>query len=211
MIEIAAALAGAAFGFAADRLSARWPEHEPDRLQQRGIDWRTPVVVATGAAIGYELAARWSAPVDLAILAVYAAVLLMLLATDLDQRLLPDLLTLPLLGFALVVLVAGWSPLLSAKPLGLVSAIAAGIGAPVFLFVTDRILKGELGQGDLKLAAGIGVMSGVSLLVTGILVASMAFSVVLVGLMVVRRIGLRTAVPFGPVLILGAFIALALG
>lgn len=51
----------------------------------------------------------------------------------------------------------------------------------------------------------------VSSLVAGVLVASVIFSVVLIALIAVRRIGLRTAIPFGPVLILGAFTALAMG
>jgi len=206
-----AAVGGAAFGVAADRLAARWPEHEPPAPRVRAVDWRTPVVALIGALTAAVLVSRWSAPADLVVLGVYAAVLLVLLATDLDQRLLPDILTLPLIVFGLAVLAVGWSPLVSPKPLGVLSAALAGAGAPIFLFVTDRLLKGELGQGDLKLAAGIGLMSGVSSLVAGVLVASVIFSVVLIALIAVRRIGLRTAIPFGPVLILGAFTALAVG
>ena len=206
-----AALAGAVFGIAADRLAARWPEHEPPTDHPRAPDWRTIVVAVVGAATGGILVSHWTAPADLLVLTVYCAVLIVLLATDLDQRLLPDLLTLPLIVFGLAVLVTGWSPLVSAKPLGLVSALLAAVGAPAFLFITDRILKGELGQGDLKLAVGIGLMSGVSLLVAGLLVASLVFAVVLIALIVARRITLRTAVPFGPVLILGALLAVLVG
>ncbi|HYI21426.1 MAG TPA: hypothetical protein VEX62_02215, partial [Candidatus Limnocylindrales bacterium] len=76
--------------------------------------------------------------------------------------------------------------------------------------VSDRILHGELGGGDLKLAVSIGLMSGVAALVFGLLVASIGFSVVLIALMVMRRLSLKSAVPFGPVLILGAFAAVLL-
>ena len=80
----------------------------------------------------------------------------------------------------------------------------------MLLFVSDRILHGELGGGDLKLAVSIGFMSGVAALVFGLLVASIGFSVVLIALMVMRRLSLKSAVPFGPVLILGAFAAVLL-
>jgi leader peptidase (prepilin peptidase)/N-methyltransferase len=197
---------GAVFGFLADRLSARWPEHEPD-VQPRGLDWRTVVVTASGGAVAAGLVQRWDEPRDLLILGLYCAALVVLLATDLDQKLLPDLITLPLIAFAGVILIVGWSPLLAGKGEPLLSGIAAGLGAPIFLFVTDFLLKGALGLGDLKLALSIGLISGVSLMFTGFLLASVAISVVIVALLLLRRIGLRTAIPFGPILIGAAFVA----
>lgn len=204
------AVGGALFGIAADRLSARWPAHEQG-VESRPLDWRTVLVALVGAVVFGGLAAHWSDPRDLAILTATAGALLVLLATDLDQKLLPDLLTLPLIGVAAALLVIGWSPLLADKPLGIASGILAAVGAPIFLFITDRLLGGQLGDGDLKLAVGIGLLTGVSLLVAGLLVASVGFSVVLIGLMALRRIGLKSAVPFGPVLIFGTFIALLIG
>lgn len=210
IVQAVAAVLGALFGLAADWLSTRWPEHEPD-YGRRWPDWRTAAMTLIGGAVAAGLVTRWSEPRDLVILGIYCAALLVLLATDLDQRLLPDLLTLPLIAFGGAVLVLGWSPLLAGLSLGAISGIIAGIAAPGLLFVTDRLLRGELGAGDLKLAVSIGLMSGVTRLFVGILVASVAFSVALLALMAARRLGLKSAVPFGPVLILGAFIAVVIG
>ncbi len=203
-------IVGALLGLAADFASRRWPQHEEDYVPARGIRWQTLVLVATGAAVFAILPIRWIEPRDLLVLAVYCAALLILLATDLDQKLLPDLITLPLIVFSGAVLLLGWSPVLAGKELGLVSGVAAGIGLPVLLFISDRILHGELGGGDLKLAVSIGSMSGVAALVFGLLVASIGFSIVLIALMAMRRLSLKSAVPFGPVLILGAFAAVLL-
>lgn len=214
MIDVAlaatAAALGAVLGLTADRLSTRWPAHEPD-YARRWPDWRTAVVALIGAGVGAGLVMRWSEPRDLIILGVYAAVLIVLLAIDLDQRLLPDLLTLPLVVFTAAVLALDSSPLLDDKSLGQASGVAAAILTPGLLFVTDRVLRGELGGGDLKLAVSIGLMSGVALTFAGLLVASLVFAGVLLLLMAMRRIGLRSAVPFGPMLILGAFAAVLLG
>lgn len=205
------AVAGAVLGFAADRLSVRWPAHEAD-YQPRGLDWRTVVLVATGAVVFGGLVARWQDdPRSLVLLAVVTAALVVLLATDLDQKILPDLITLPLIAVTAAILLLGWSPLLAGKELGLFSGIAAGLAAPVFLFVTDRLIGGDLGDGDLKLAISVGLLTGLSLLVTGLLVASIGFSAVLLVLIATRRIGLRSAVPFGPVLIATAFVAMLIG
>lgn len=206
MFALAAALIGAVLGVAADRLSTRWPDHEGDNVARR-VDWRTAVVALAGAAVGAALVTRWSEPRDLAVLVIYCVALLLLFATDLDQKLLPDLITLPLIVFCAVVLALNWAPPLADKSLGQVSGLIAAVGLPVFLFVSDRVLRGELGWGDLKLAVSVGLMSGVSNVFVGILAASIGFSVVLIALIAARRISLRSAVPFGPVLIITGFIA----
>ena len=152
--------------------------------------------------------ARWSDPFALLVLLAFAAPLLVLLATDIDQRLLPDLITLPMIVAAAVVLVGGWSPLLAGKEFALLSGVAAAVGMPAFLFVTDRILKGALGTGDLKLAVSVGLLAGIARTFAGFLVASVVFALILLVLIATRRVGLRTAVPFGPALIGAAFVAM---
>ena len=204
-----AAALGGLLGLAADRLANRWPEHEPG-VAPRGIGWRTLVVVAGGALLFGGLMLRWPDLRDLAVLAVFGTALVVLLATDLDQRLLPDLLTLPLIGYAAVVLVLGYSPLLAGRELGLLSGVAAGIGGPLLLLVTDRILGGDLGGGDVKLAAAVGLLAGVTRFFGGFLLASLAFAALLIVLMAARRVGMRSAVPFGPVLIGAAGVAMLL-
>ena len=205
------AVAGAILGFAADRLSVRWPAHEAD-YRPRGLDWRTVVLVFIGAIVFGGLVVRWQDdPRSLALVGLVAAALVVLLATDLDQKILPDLITLPLLGLSAATLLLDWSPLLADKELGLFSGIAAGIVAPVFLFVSDRLIGGDLGDGDLKLAVSVGLLTGLSLLVSGLVVASIGFSAVLLVLIAARRISLRSAVPFGPVLIATAFVAMLIG
>jgi leader peptidase (prepilin peptidase)/N-methyltransferase len=209
LLALGAAALGALLGFAADRLATRWPEHE-EGVVARGIDWRTVLVVVAGAGLAGGLVLRWSEPRDLALLAVVGVALVVLLATDLDQRLLPDLLTLPLIGYAALLLVLDLSPLLAGKELALVSGVAAGIGAPLLLLVSDRLLHGDLGGGDVKLAAAVGLLAGVTRLLSGFLVASVAFAAVLLVLIAFRRLGLRSAVPFGPVLIGAAGLAMLL-
>lgn len=201
------AVLGLAIGLAADFVAHRWPAHEED-YRRAAVDWRTLVLAATGALAFGALQQRWAH--DLLALGVYGALfaaLLVLLATDLDQKLLPDAITLPLIGYAALVLVLGWSPALAGKELGLASGIAAGIGLPLLLLVSDRLLGGDLGLGDVKLAVSLGLILGVGELFYGLLVASIGFAVVLVLLIAAGRIGMKTPVPFGPVLIFAAFAA----
>ncbi|CAN5722896.1 hypothetical protein BH24CHL8_BH24CHL8_11100 [soil metagenome] len=208
---VLAGVSGAILGFLADRLAARWPEHEAHEGHQvvasRRLDWRTALVVVAGVLSLAALLGRWSDPRDLLVLGIYFAALIVLLATDLDQKLLPDLITFPLMAYALAILLLGWNPLLEDKSLGLMSGIAAGVGAPLLLALSDRLLGGALGMGDLKLAVSLGLMSGVSALFAGFVIASALSSIVLLALIALRRIGLRSAIPFGPILIAAGIIA----
>ncbi|HVQ21821.1 MAG TPA: A24 family peptidase [Candidatus Saccharimonadia bacterium] len=199
------AVLGLVIGSLADRVAARWPAHEDRAVRSR--DWRTVALALGGAAAFVALASRWSDPLDLGILSVYFAALLLLMATDLDQKLLPDVITLPLIVAALVLTLTGLNPLLADKELPIASALLAGIGAPLLLFALDVVVKGALGMGDLKLVAGLGLMSGVTRLFGGLVVASIASAVILIVLIAGRRLTMKTAIPFGPILILGGMLA----
>ena len=199
-----AAILGGVFGVGADRLSARWPAHDDGGI--RRLDWRTLVVALGGAASFGLLASRWSDSTDLVVLGIYIGALIVLLATDLDQKLLPDLITLPLIGYAAAVTFLGLNPVLAGKSQiliadGDISAIVAAFLAPGVLALTDRIFKGALGMGDLKLAVSLGLMFGLSQLFVGFLAATVAFAVVVLTLVLTRRVTMKTAIPFGPALI----------
>lgn len=201
---VVAAIVGAVFGFGADRLSSRWPLHEDEAV--RSLDWRTVAVVLGGAAAFGALAWRWTDPLDLAVLGIYVAALIVLLATDLDQKLLPDLITFPLMAYALVILVLGLNPVLEGLTQvfiaeGDLSALLAAIAAPALLAITDRIFRGALGMGDLKLAVSLGLMFGLSQLFIGFLMGTLAFALIVLVLVLSRRVSMKTAVPFGPALI----------
>jgi len=195
----AGAVVGGVFGFGADRLAARWPAHADGSV--RAIDWRTVAVSAASAITLALLLNRWPEAPDRLVLGIYLGALMVLAAIDLDQKLLPDVITLPLIPFALLTVIVGVDPLLAGKDLALGSAIAAGVGAPLLLLVTDRLFGGGLGMGDVKLSVSLGLMLGVSRLLAGFLLASIAGALVLVLLIALRRLSLRSAVPFGPILI----------
>ena len=207
---IVAALLGGALGLGADRLAARWPVHEDGSV--RAMDWRTAAVVLGSAASFGLLAWRWTEPLDFLVLAIYVAALMVLLATDLDQKLLPDLITFPLMGYALIVLLLELNPVLAGKSQVLIAdgdltALLAAVAAPALLAITDRLFRGALGMGDLKLAVSLGLMFGLSQLFVGFLVGTVAFAAVVLVLVLSRRVSMKTAVPFGPALIAAGVLA----
>jgi leader peptidase (prepilin peptidase) / N-methyltransferase len=208
-LSIAFAAAGLALGLAADRLATRWPAHDEEHPPGRRPDWRTVVVGATGALAFGLLPVRFAND-GLAMVAFGAWVVTLIvgLATDLDQRLLPDVITLPVIPIALVYAVSGRNPLVGAE---LLPALVGAVVIPAAIYLPSLLFgAGAFGLGDVKLLAGVGLMAGLSRAFGGVLAGLLLAGMVLVLLLAARRIGRRSYVPFGPFLIVGALWAVLL-
>jgi leader peptidase (prepilin peptidase)/N-methyltransferase len=199
------AAAGSAWGLASDRIGARWPAHEDGSV--RAVDWRTLVVVLTGAFALGGLTLRFAAPVEIVVFGIYLGALVLLEAIDLDQRLLPNVITLPAIPLALVFDLLGLNPLV--PPGTLLVAIVVAVAVPGLLYLFSLPFgAGAFGQGDVKLLVSVGLMAGPLRMFTGVLYGVILAGVVLVVLLALRRISRRSYVPFGPFLILGAIWAI---
>ena len=98
--------------------------------------------------------------------------------------------------------VTGRNPLVGGE---LLPAIAIAVVVPLGLVLLSVPFgAGAFGLGDVKLLAGVGLMTGLTRAFTGLLAGLLAAGVVLVILLATRRIGRRTFVPYGPFLIFGA-------
>ena len=202
-----AALIGAAWGFGSDRLAARWPAHEDGSI--RPMDWRTPAVVVVGAAAFAGTVLRFGDDLtSFVLVGAYVAALIVLFATDLDQRLLPDVLTLPMVGFAVLVYVLGASPFIATTE-DLAWAAGAAILIPIGLFLLAIPFgQGAIGQGDLKLLVSVGLFAGAEKLVYALVAGALLAGVGVALLLFVRRISLKSYVPYGPFLIAGTLWAI---
>ena len=202
-----AGVLGLAFGYAADRLAARWPAHEDGAIRRR--DWRTWAVVVVGGISFAATVARFGAnPVHLGVVFLYVAVLVVLFATDLDQRLLPNVLTYPLVVYALGVFAIGASPFIAnVEELGW--AAAAAVVVPVGLYLLAIPFgEGAIGEGDLKLLVSVGLFAGAAKLFYGLIVGAATAGLLVAGLVFVRRLSMKSFVPYGPFLIGGTLWAI---
>ncbi|MFJ2994320.1 prepilin peptidase [Pandoraea sp. NPDC087047] len=139
----------------------------------------------------------------------FGAMLLALTLIDIDTRLLPDWLTLPLLWGGLLCSVVGLTLPLDEAVIG----AALGYGVMWTIAAGYRSLTGQdgLGGGDAKLVAACGAWLGwvgvPLMLAFGALAATLAFAV----LGLVRGRALREPLPFGPWLVLGALASVLWG
>ena len=141
-------------------------------------------------------------PLALVLFGAWFVTLIVGLATDLDQRMLPDILTLPVIPIALAYAASGVNPFVGSE---LVPALIAAVAIPLVLYLPSIPFgEGAFGLGDVKLLAGVGLAIGGSRALGSVVFALLLSGVVLVALLAARRIGRRTFVPFGPFFIIGA-------
>lgn len=166
------------------------------------ISWRYPAVeLATAVLVAccfWKFGVTW----DAAIASFYCATLVVLSATDLDRRVVPNRIVLPA---AAVVLVA--HTLVHPS----VEWIAAGLGASLFLFVAALAYPRGMGMGDVKLALLLGFAVGRTVPLA--LFAGMVFALV-PSLVLFARHGMKARkmkIPFAPFLALGGILALFAG
>jgi len=206
---LVAGLLGVVLGLAADRFATRWPEHDEEHPPGRAVDWRTVVCAVVGGLAMAGVVLEFPAdPLALAIFGAWFVTLIIGLATDLDQRLLPNELTLPVIPIALIYALSGQNPLVGTD---WVAAVAAAVLIPAILYLPSIPFgAGAFGLGDVKLLIGTGLLVGGERALGGTLVGLLVAGVVLALLLATRRIGRRSYVPFGPFLILGALWAVLL-
>lgn len=173
------------------------------------ISARYPLVeVVTAALFGLTAAwfgLSWELPAFLYLAAITVALTLI----DLDVKRLPNAIVLPSYVVGLVLLggaaaITGeWEALLRAG-LGMVAMFA-------FFFVLALIYPAGMGFGDVKLAGVLGLYLGWlgwGELVIGGFLGFLLGGVVGMGLMVVRKAGRKTAIPFGPFMLVGALLSI---
>jgi leader peptidase (prepilin peptidase)/N-methyltransferase len=167
--------------------------------------------VLLAAALGAAVTVAGVRPAAVGFVWVAAAGLV-LGAVDLAVHRLPDRVTYP----AAAVCVAAF--LVDAVVLGSWGALARALaaGAAAFAVATAvRVLAPDgFGFGDVKLLGLLGLVLGWfgwGVLMAGVFLGLLTGAMVSLGLLATRRVGWRTAIPFGPPLLVGAVLVLALG
>jgi leader peptidase (prepilin peptidase) / N-methyltransferase len=136
--------------------------------------------------------------------AVFAGVLVVLTAIDIERRIVPNVIVLPA---AAVVLVAQ----MFVHPDHRLEYVIATVGAGLFLFLPLLIYPAGMGLGDVKLALLLGAGLG-SAIVMAFVVGLLAVFLAAVYILVTQGSSARKmAIPFVPFLAFGGLVALFFG
>ena len=199
LVALAVGGAFAVAGALAERLASVWP---PDEARRRSVGVRTVLLAIVSGAAAAGIVTRstlpWWATAGYLIL---LALLLVLTATDLEQRRLPHIVLDPLI--VLAALFVPFNP--GVAPL---DALIGAVAAVAFLGALALVVRGGLAVGDLYLVAPIGLMLGWPVIFTALFAAAFLAAGTSLALLALRRVGMRSYIPFGPFLVGGAVLAL---
>ncbi len=176
------------------------------------ISVRYPLVeVATAllfAGTTLVLGVSWALPAYL----FFVAVTLALAVIDFDTKRLPNRVTFPgtIGGVGLLAIGAG----IEGEWQSLLIGLAMGVGLFVAFLLLALAVPAGFGMGDVKLSFMLGVFTGYISIPSALFSVFAGFAIgglISVGLLLSRRVDRKTAIPFGPSLVAGSWIAIAAG
>ena len=163
-------------------------------------------IAAAGASVALSLAclARFGLDARTLVGALFVCALVVLTATDLDRRLIPNAIVLPATALVLALQIALF-------PDQSLEWVLAALGAALFFFLPLLIVPTGMGMGDVKLVALLGAALGKSV-VTGLFVGLAAGAVFSIVVLLREGLGARKkTIAYGPFLAFGGLVALFLG
>jgi len=155
---------------------------------------------------------------ELALVALYCCLFIILLLIDLKHNILPNKIVYPAVIFAIAIAalgsIFGFEPGYIASTgfrLWIVdAAIGGGIGF-VLLLLPALLYRGSMGWGDVKLAALIGLVIGFPLVFIAMFLAMVGGGLIAAILLLSKLKSRKDAIPFGPFLSLAAMATLFWG
>jgi leader peptidase (prepilin peptidase)/N-methyltransferase len=193
--------------------------HEPISARYPLVEAGTAVAfVIVTARFGPALLGATTTPdavagaIELVAFLTLTAVSIALALIDLDTKRLPNAIVVPALVAGILLLAA--AALVRGDVLALAGAAIGGAGLFALYLILALVSRGGMGMGDVKLAAVLGLYLGFlgwGNLLVGAFAAFVFGGVFGLVLMLIRRAGRKTAIPFGPWMILGAWLGVFAG
>jgi leader peptidase (prepilin peptidase) / N-methyltransferase len=178
-----------------------------------GISFRYPLVELLTGLVALALHARLGYSLEFLVAFYFACTLLAIAYIDLDFQIIPDVLSLPgvVVGLAAAPLLhpGSWLDAIRAAALG--ALLGGGILFAVAWTYERATGREGMGGGDVKLLAMVGAFLGWQGVLLTLLLGSLVGSAIGVSIMIARGADAKLAIPFGPFLSIGAFVALFWG
>jgi leader peptidase (prepilin peptidase)/N-methyltransferase len=175
------------------------------------ISWHYPLVEAGTAVVFGCVAAGVGLSWLLPALLYLAAISIALTMIDLELKRLPNAIVLPSYPVAAALLTL--AALAQGEPGRLLRAAVGGAALYAFYFLLMAVYPSGMGFGDVKLAGVLGLYLGWfgwQHIVVGAFFGFLVGGLVGLVLMALGRAGRKTAIPFGPYMIVGVWLALAI-
>jgi leader peptidase (prepilin peptidase) / N-methyltransferase len=177
---------------------------------KQGISARYPIVEAATGALFAACGLAFGAQPSTLLWCGVVALLIAMALIDFDTTLLPDSLTLPLIGLGLLGALAGWTGVPLSEAVAGALAGYFSLWLLSFLYSLARGVPG-MAEGDFKMLAGLGALLGWKALPSVVLLSSAVGAAVGIALIAFKGHQRDVPIPFGPYLAGGGLAALFFG
>lgn len=173
------------------------------------IHWRYPLVEGLTAGLYLLTVLHSGVTIRTAFLLLFLSVLVAITFIDLDHKIIPHVLSLPLIPIGIMASLLTYDP----PPLDAAAGALVGAGLVYLVAVYAEVAfrRESMGGGDVNLLSMIGAFLGWRLMLVSFGVAVMAGAFLSVALIATRVLSRKDQIPFGPFLALGATVALFVG
>ncbi|MEK9135255.1 MAG: prepilin peptidase [Patescibacteria group bacterium] len=176
------------------------------RYCSQKISWQYPLVELFTGIIFLSILLTNSNIYAMAYLLLVSCFFIIIFVYDLKHYIIPDKVVFPAIGVALAY------DLLRFDLLGRSNLLASAFGAAGFFLAIVLISRGKgMGIGDIKLAFLMGLFLGWPNIIVALFLAIFLGAIMGIGLIISGKKTLKSEVPFGPFLTIGAFSALFWG
>jgi leader peptidase (prepilin peptidase)/N-methyltransferase len=155
---------------------------------------------------------------ELAVIAVYCCLFIVLLVADLEHNMLPNKIIYPGMVIALILAILGsifgfglTGVTVSGFRLWIINAVIGGGIGFVLLLIPALIYRGGMGGGDIKLAGLIGLVTGFPLVFIAMFLAIVSGGLAAAIMVLAKLKRRKDMIPFGPFLCLAAIATLFWG
>jgi len=150
--------------------------------------------------------------INLLFLVLSSSFLILIFVYDLKHYIIPDRVIYPAILIAFFYCLIKLFYSFSGFNLEMFYSFLSAFGAGLFFFIIVFISKGKwMGIGDIKLAFFMGLLLGFPNILAALFFAFLIGAIIGVGLVLLKKKGMKSEVPFGPFLVAGTFIALFWG
>ena len=173
------------------------------------ISMRYPIVeLSTGVFFGIVAWKFHASAIPLLVAFLYLASVSMLLALiDIDTHTLPNQIVLP--SYIVGIIMLGLTDFVSSTHGAIIRGLVGMMAMGLFYFGMSLAYPGGMGMGDVKFAGVLGLFLGYlgwSALLVGAFSAFVLGGIFAIGLMIFRKAGRKSGIPFGPWMLIGAWV-----
>ena len=166
------------------------------------ISIRYPLVELINGVLYLLAFLKFGLSMEMVFYCLLSSILFVIAVIDFEHKIIPNelLIAALLLGIVFHILNGGF-----------LNSVIGFFAVSVLLYIIALLSKGGIGGGDIKMMAAFGFCIGWQNILLSLFIASIIGSMVAIYLLVFKKYGRKTEVPFGPFLAVGIYISIFFG